>query len=556
MTSAASSSADVQLSSSVASPALSHRLTRPLTNPHSGRSRPARRMHDRSQSAQNQNVRPIDRLSQAPSDSSPFPIFYPRQADNHQQGPYFNPHGFQHMPPPYIPPHCDIPAQPHYIPGIQYIHPQYGHGAYSPMMSGQPIYPRIDMNGMRSCEFQDPAVGSHGVPGVPQSHNPIFFNASPVSNNSWIRQSPNECGSSKPSWPTLMESNKTPTKASLQQDSKIPVEDEEASRSITPSPTNARNRENTFGVTSSYSPINHVLSSPLQGTPELSSERMKAHNKSNQKIGLGLLGDGSSCSPGSSIRTPPISDHLFDSPVVSGSRFFPFARQNTSVTSTEQVLEHGIQRGAKRDSSHHSTYSGRSQPPIPKSLEEPDVPSDTLDSVLSFGEGVWGAEDLPMLKAKLQSNSTTSEESSALGSNPAARKRNFTAPAGTGRAFSLPEEPFALDESDLSYISPNSNQRTPDTTILLTPYQGMMSIHENTPPENGLDFGRFNWKRAEEWKEEAMKLALNEVRSELQRGFEAQSIGSGVQNELISTLESLRIGVERMMERSAEHETS
>ena len=134
------------------------------------------------------------------------------------------------------------------------------------------------------------------------------------------------------------------------------------------------------------------------------------------------------------------------------------------------------------------------------------VESFSLTSLKSFGDGVWGNDDLPMLKARLRSEDRISPGSPC----PVDRPKQTPAPTVLGVSADLPFTPL-MDKLDL-FGSPWTEFATPVSDLLLTPECIVMD-------SNQLKGEGINTREKEDWESATRRFIVGalceEIRSEL-----------------------------------------
>lgn len=234
---------------------------------------------------------------------------------------------------------------------------------------------------------------------------------------------------SKPdsTWPDLLEANKTPTKASVQR-----------ARAVT---------------TQVERPV-HKLSGPVYRNDSTIRKEAVA------KLIASRSGSERSDSPESESWRPGL----------------PFRPTSTLKLAAQMTLMPSPMQKPSDDDRRVDAVSLGS--PISRTNSVSfGIEGCSLASIKSFGDGVWGNDDLPMLKARLKSVDVVTQES-LLQKND--RLRQATAPADLGFSDDLPYTPL-MDNPNL-FRSPSVEFDTPGSDILLTPYQNMdkPSKHKNT----------------------------------------------------------------------------
>lgn len=221
-------------------------------------------------------------------------------------------------------------------------------------------------------------------------------------------------------WPDLVESNKTPTKASVQK-----------ARAATANPLGLHSQSRA----SFHDPFEEEAIIRKEALAKLSASR-----------------SGSVCSE---VSTP--GGWRPGMPFLPTSNRQACARSTSSASSFEHASIETLPFEATQDDSPlHRTSSNVS---TSVKLETP-----SLASMRSFGDGVWGNDDLPMLKARLHSAGSSTHGNL---SSPDDRYRPTNSPA-FDPSDELPFTPLV----DKLYLfgSPDVDISTPASDILLTPH--------------------------------------------------------------------------------------
>jgi hypothetical protein len=214
-------------------------------------------------------------------------------------------------------------------------------------------------------------------------------------------------------WPDLNETNKTPTKASLR-------------------------GQYRSSLSSGQKPDRDVLFSKEINTQQVLSIRKEAVAKLTAARQQDL-------STARAIIPHNPESERFQPPLGSRQTVLQPSTSNTQLKFPDEA-ESDIGFAPSLSLSRTSTIS--------TSLEGSPMPS--LESLLSFGDGVWGHDDIPMLRSRL---SETIKECSKVDSDQQGQARRHLSPLDFGLHVDLPYTPL-MDQMDL-FASPTNHHSSP-----------------------------------------------------------------------------------------------